>query len=98
MGSRLLLVGFLVLAFPAASPAQRPDLFEGLGSLKVSIETLAQDARDAGLSGETLETAVELRLGQSDIRVLDESTATLYVNVSIAAIAGIEGYVFCSRS
>ena len=94
MGSRLLIVGVLALAFPTAPQAQRPDLFEGLGSLKGSFETLDQDARDAGFSAETLKAAVELRLRQSGIRVLDDSMATLYANVSIAPIAGIEGYVF----
>ena len=94
MRSWLLAVSVLVLAFPPASRAQRSDLFQGLGSLKVLIETLDQDARDAGLSGETLKTAVERRLSQSGISVLDESRATLYVNVSIAPVAGIEGYVF----
>jgi hypothetical protein len=54
-----------------------------------------EEARDAGLAPESLRTAVELRLRQSRIPVLDESSVSLSVSVDLVEIAGRGGgYAF----
>ena len=64
----LLAVGVVVLAFPSAPQAQRPNVLEGLPAVRVVI-ALDQNANDAGLIDGSLKTAVELRLRQSRILV-----------------------------
>ena len=51
--------------------------------MKVIIEGLDQDARDAGFSEQSLKSAVELRLRQSGIRVLDEGPVSVYVRLNV---------------
>ncbi len=80
-----LLALVVLIVFPTAALAQRPDVLAGLGSVNVIVENLSQDARDAGLSEEGLKTAVELRLRQSGIRVLEDSDPWLYVQLTVAS-------------
>jgi len=95
----LLAVGVFVLAFPSATQAQggHPDLLVGLDSVNVAIEPLPQPARDAGLSRESLQTAVELRLRQSGIRVnLDDASSRvmLLATVNVVDIVVGGGYAY----
>ena len=98
MRSLLLTLGLVAVVFPSALHTQpRQDLLRGLSSMTVLI-AVDEEARDAGLAPECLRTAVELRLRQSRIPVLDESSVSLSVSVDLVEIAGRGGgYAFAVK-
>ena len=63
---------------------------KGIDTIFVLIETLDEDAREAGVNVERLKTVVELRLRREGIVVAEELDGTipyLYVNISVAGKA-----------
>ncbi len=86
----LLVVGLLLGVSPAfaAGPLERENL-KGLQGVFVLVEGIDKDAQNAGLSEDTIQTDVELRLRLAGIKVLTEAECLktpgypyLYVNLN----------------
>jgi len=95
MRAWLLTFGVTALMCPAVVRGQTADVLEGLDRVRVVIHGIDQGARDAGLSADSLRTAVELRLAESGIEVDQESSSDLSVTVSLVEVsAGDGGYAY----
>ena len=97
MRSWLVALGVVVLLNSHLLQAQRPDLLTGLDSIRVAVEPLSLAGKNAGLSEESLKTAVELRLRKTGVPVSEEAVGVLYVDLNVVAMADVEGYAFSQR-
>ena len=97
MRSFLFVVVALTLVAPDGIQAQRPDLLAGLDSIRVAVEPLSPTGQNAGLSQESLKTAVEMRLRETGIPVSQDGTSLLYVDLNVIAMADSDGYAFSQR-
>ena len=82
MRSWLVALGVVVLLNSHLLQAQRPDLLTGLDSIRVAVEPLSLAGKNAGLSEESLKTAVELRLRKTGVPVSEEAVGVLYVDLT----------------
>ena len=90
MRAWLVFLGVAIFVGAGVPRAQRADVLQGLLSVRVAVHGIDQAAGAAGLSADSLRTAVEQRLRQRGVQVDPESGSEVSVTVSLVPVtAGV---------
>jgi hypothetical protein len=97
MRPAFLVTVFLLLSIAAAAPLAAQDAgstLKGLKSVSVTVENLAPDVEQAGLTKSQLTAAVEAQLRQAGIQVKPDANEYLHVRVATIKPGSLDGFVY----